>query len=107
MALLMPWAVASIVAGIFWRFIFDTNHGIINGVLIGLGLMDQPFNWLSSTEQAVGIALVAQSWKSVPLLTILLLAALTSDPTEAMIVACAIGETIAEKANSHGAPTSQ
>lgn len=80
MALLMPWAVASIVAGIFWRFIFDTNHGIINGVLIGLGLMDQPFNWLSSTEQAVGIALVAQSWKSVPLLTILLLAALKGIP---------------------------
>ncbi len=80
MALLMPWAVASIVAGIFWRFIFDTNHGIINGVLIGLGLMGEPFNWLSSTEQAVGIALVAQAWKSVPLLTILLLAALKGIP---------------------------
>ena len=39
MALLMPWAVASIVAGIFWRFIFDTHFGIVNGVLIGLGLM--------------------------------------------------------------------
>ena len=80
MALLMPWAVASIVAGIFWRFIFDTNHGIINGVLVGLGLMGEPFNWLSSTEQAVGIALVAQAWKSVPLLTILLLAALKGIP---------------------------
>ena len=80
MALLMPWAVASIVAGIFWRFIFDTNHGIVNGVLIGLGLMQEPFNWLQNTAQAVGIALVAQSWRSVPLLVVLLLAALKTIP---------------------------
>lgn len=80
MALLMPWAVASIVAGIFWRFIFDTNHGIVNGALIGLGLMQEPFNWLASTAQSVGIALVAQSWRSVPLLVVLLLAALKTIP---------------------------
>jgi ABC-type sugar transport system permease subunit len=80
MALLMPWAVASIVAGIFWRAIFDTNHGIVNGVLVGLGVMQEPFNWLASTAQAVGIALVAQSWRSVPLLAVLLLAALKTIP---------------------------
>ncbi len=80
MALLMPWAVASIVAGIFWRFIFDTNFGVVNGVLIGLGLMEEPFNWLASTAQAVAIALVAQSWRSVPLLAVLLLAALKTIP---------------------------
>jgi ABC-type sugar transport system permease subunit len=80
MALLMPWAVASIVAGIFWRFIFDTNHGIANGILVGLGVFDEPFNWLANTAQAVAIALVAQSWRSVPLLAVLLLAALKTIP---------------------------
>ena len=84
MALLMPWAVASIVAGIFWRSIFDTNFGIVNGVLVGLGLMDEPFNWLASTAQAVGIALVAQSWRSVPLLAVLLLAASEDHPAGAL-----------------------
>lgn len=80
MALLLPWAVASIVAGIFWRSIFDTNHGIVNGVLVGVGLMNEPFNWLASTAQTVAIALVAQSWRSVPLLAVLLLAALKTIP---------------------------
>jgi ABC-type sugar transport system permease subunit len=80
MALLMPWAVASVVAGIFWRFIFDTNFGIVNGVLIGLGLLEAPINWLQNTAQAVAIALVAQSWRSVPLLAVLLLAALKTIP---------------------------
>ena len=80
MALLMPWAVASVVAGIFWRSIFDTNHGIVNGVLIGAGLISEPINWLANSAQAVAIALVAQSWRSVPLLAVLLLAALKTIP---------------------------
>ena len=42
MAVMMPWAVASVVAGVFWRFIFDTHFGIINGILIGLGMIDKP-----------------------------------------------------------------
>jgi len=80
MALLMPWAISSIVAGIFWRFIFDTHFGIVNGVLIGLGILSEPINWLQTTLQAVSIAVVAQSWRSVPLITVLLLAALKTIP---------------------------
>lgn len=80
MGLLMPWAIASVVAGIFWRFIFDTQFGIANGILIGLGVFEEPFNWLQDTVQAISIALVAQSWRSVPLLAVLLLAALKTIP---------------------------
>ncbi len=80
MAVLMPWAIASVVAGIFWRFIFDTQFGIVNGILIGLGFIEEPINWLQNTTQAVAIALVAQAWRSVPLLAVLLLAALRTIP---------------------------
>ena len=45
MALLMPWAIAGIVAGIFWRFIFDTQFGVVNAYMVGLGVFDQPVNW--------------------------------------------------------------
>jgi multiple sugar transport system permease protein len=76
----MPWAIASVVAGVFWRFIFDTHFGIINGVLIGWGFITEPINWLQSTGQAVVIAIVAQAWRSVPLLAVLLLAALKTIP---------------------------
>jgi multiple sugar transport system permease protein len=60
LALLMPWAIASVVAGIFWRYIFDTHFGIVNGLLIGVGIFEQPFNFLKETFQAVAIAVVAQ-----------------------------------------------
>ena len=80
MSVLLPWAIASVVAGIFWRHIFDTRFGIANGILVGLGLVDKPVNWLQDTGQAVAIATVAQAWRSVPLLAVLLLAALKTIP---------------------------
>jgi multiple sugar transport system permease protein len=81
MAVLLPWAIASVVAGVFWRFIFDTHFGIINGILIGTGLLREPINWLQNTGQAIAIAIVAQAWRSVPLLAVLLLAALKTIPS--------------------------
>jgi multiple sugar transport system permease protein len=77
---LLPWAIASVVAGVFWRFIFDTHFGIVNGVLMWLGLIDTPINWLQDSAQAVAIAIVAQAWRSVPLLAVLILAALRTIP---------------------------
>jgi len=80
MAVLLPWAIASVVAGIFWRIIFDTHFGIVNGILVGFGIVDEPVNWLQNTGQAVFIAIFAQAWRGVPLLAVLLLAALKTIP---------------------------
>ena len=80
LAVLMPWAIASVVAGVFFQFIFDTHFGIVNGILITLGLIQEPINWLQDTTQAVIIAIVAQAWRSAPLLAILLVAALRTIP---------------------------
>jgi multiple sugar transport system permease protein len=80
MAVLLPWAIASVVAGVFWRFIFDTHFGIVNGILVGLGIIDTPINWLQDTAQSVAIATFAQAWRSVPLLAVLVLAALRTIP---------------------------
>lgn len=80
MAVLLPWAIASVVAGIFWRVIFDTHFGIVNGILVGIGFIQEPINWLQDTTQAVIIAITAQAWRGVPLLAVLLLAALKTIP---------------------------
>ena len=80
LAVLMPWAIASVVAGVFFQFIFDTHFGIVNGILITVGLIQEPINWLQDTTQAVIIAIIAQAWRSAPLLAILMLAALRTIP---------------------------
>jgi ABC-type sugar transport system permease subunit len=79
-AVLIPWAVAPVVTGFFWEFIFESRIGIINGIAMGTGLSAHPIPWLESTATAVGVAVLATAWRSVPLLAILLLAALRTIP---------------------------
>src|SRR2546422_4535026 len=49
MAVLLPWAIASVVAGIFLRIIFDTHFGMANGILFCFGRFLDPVNWLRDT----------------------------------------------------------
>ena len=78
--LLMPWAVAPVVTGLFWNFIFNGNFGLATGFALMLGLTDRPIAWLQDTGTAVLIAIVATAWRAVPLAAILLLAAVKTIP---------------------------
>lgn len=79
-AMLLPWAVAPIVTGLFWNFIFNGSFGLVTGVLMGLGIIDQPVAWLQDTRTAVGVAVIGTAWRWVPLMALLLLASLRGIP---------------------------
>ena len=53
----------------------------LDGILVGRGLIQEPINWLQDSTNAVLIAIVATAWRSVPLLTLLMLAALRTIPS--------------------------
>lgn len=78
--LLMPWAVAPIVTGLFWRFIFQPQFGIATGFMHLLGLSDGSIDWLGDPRRAMGVAVVATAWRSVPLLALLIGTALRTIP---------------------------
>ena len=44
-AVLVPWAIPTVVAALLWRFLFDSQAGIANVVLVGTGIIDQPLVW--------------------------------------------------------------
>ena len=79
-ALLLPWAIAPIVTGFFWRFIFHPSFGVATNIAHVLGLADGPIAWLQDSESAMAIAVIATAWRSVPLLSLILLAALKTIP---------------------------
>jgi multiple sugar transport system permease protein len=80
MCVLLPWAIAPVATGVFWRYLVDSHFGIVDGVLVGFGLISEPINWLQDTGQAIAIATIAQAWRSAPLLAVLLVAALKTIP---------------------------
>ena len=77
---ILPWAIAPIVTGFFWRFIFQPTYGIATDIAHGLGLAQGPVPWLQSPGPALTIAIFATAWRSVPLLALILLAALRAVP---------------------------
>ncbi|MDT4947367.1 MAG: trehalose/maltose transport system permease protein [Pseudonocardiales bacterium] len=79
-ALLLPWAIAPIVTGFFWRFMFQPSFGVIPSILRSLGIVHGPAAWLQDPHKAFGIAIFATAWRSAPLLALIILGAMKSIP---------------------------
>lgn len=77
-----PWAVPTIVNAALWKGIFNAQYGALNGVLTDLGLIDQYHAWLGDPFLALNMVILADAWKTTPLVAIFLLAGLTTIPKE-------------------------
>jgi ABC-type sugar transport system permease subunit len=75
-AVLLPWAIPTVVSALLWRFMFDSEAGIANAVLAGLGLMDGQFVWFIHSLAAWVPIILADVWKMTPFVALLLLAGL-------------------------------
>jgi ABC-type sugar transport system permease subunit len=79
-AMLLPWAVAPVVTGLYWKFIFQSQFGLATGLANIFGFADGPVLWLAEPVTAIVVAMFATAWRTVPLMAILLLAALKTIP---------------------------
>ena len=81
-AVLVPWAIPTVVAALLWRFLFDSQAGIANALLIRTGILDEPVVWLVRASTAWVPILLADVWKTTPFVALLLLAGLQGiDPS--------------------------
>jgi ABC-type sugar transport system permease subunit len=77
---LLPWAIAPVVTGSFWAFIFNSHFGIATGIAMALGLTQDPIPWLIDSNLAMLVAVLASAWRVMPLFALLLLASLKTIP---------------------------
>lgn len=78
--LLLSWAVPLSIVGITWRWMFNGQMGVINRVLMDLGLLETTFSWLTNSTTAMAIVIGADAWARIPFATVVLLAGLQSIP---------------------------
>jgi len=78
--LMLPWAIAPIVTGFFWRFMFQPSFGIVTNLLHAVGVAHGPILWLEDPHKAFVIAIAATAWRSAPLLALIILASLKAIP---------------------------
>jgi multiple sugar transport system permease protein len=74
--LLIPWISSFVVVGILFLWIYHPQLGVLNDILLRLGLIDRPIAWLASPQLAQVSLIAANTWKFFPLVMITLLAGL-------------------------------
>ena len=73
---LLPWAIPTVVAALLWRFMFDSQAGIANALLVAIGVLERPMVWFIEATTAWIPVILSDVWKTTPFVAILLLAGL-------------------------------
>jgi len=77
-----PWAISGFLIGILFRWMFNSEFGVVNDLLQKVGMIDEPVAWLADPDTAMFAVMVANVWYGVTFFTIMILAALQSVPEE-------------------------
>ncbi|WP_316979552.1 carbohydrate ABC transporter permease [Shumkonia mesophila] len=80
--LVTPWAVPFVVVAFLFRYMYAQKGGIINAMLTGLGIIDDPISWLNVASLAMPSVMVANIWAMAPFFFLLLSATLAGIPVE-------------------------
>ncbi|MFN3991966.1 MAG: carbohydrate ABC transporter permease [Tabrizicola flagellatus] len=81
-AILIPWAIPTIVSAKMWAWMLNDQFGIINDIMLNLGLISQKIAWTASTETAMYAVLMVDIWKTTPFMALLILAGLQMVPRD-------------------------
>lgn len=76
------WALPTIVNANMWRWILNSQYGPLNALLTQVGVIDSYKDWIGGPWQALLVVALADSWKTVGLVAILLFAGLQTIPEE-------------------------
>jgi multiple sugar transport system permease protein len=71
-----PWVVSGVVVGVIWVWMFDGTLGVINDMLMKVGLITRPIAWTVRPPTAFFVILLANTWRGAPFFATNLLAAL-------------------------------
>jgi putative chitobiose transport system permease protein len=78
----IPAISGSIAVGIIWRWVFDAQGGMLNGVLIWLGVLKEPVQWLATPALTIPIAMLLTIWMGMGYYMMIFLAGLQNIPEE-------------------------
>jgi trehalose/maltose transport system permease protein len=81
-AVLIPWAIPTVVSAKMWGWMLHDQFGFINDKLMWLGVISQPIAWTASSDWAMKSVIMVDVWKTTPFMALLILAALQMLPMQ-------------------------
>ena len=79
---ILPWALPPFVNGILWKFVFFSGYGFLNKLLLGIGFISQPIEFLGGRWSLLLVISIVVVWRSVPFMALVCLAGRQSIPGE-------------------------
>jgi multiple sugar transport system permease protein len=79
-AILIPYAVITVVSALAWQFAFDINTGFVNSWFTWLPGVAADTDWFGNWGTSILIICLAEIWKTTPFISLLLLAGLAQVP---------------------------
>ncbi|MGC8622151.1 MAG: carbohydrate ABC transporter permease [Caldisphaera sp.] len=80
--IVLPWATTDIVAALLWQWMYDSNYGVINDILMKMGIISSFIPWLGQPSTAMLAVVIANIWKGYPISAMFYLAGLQQIPNE-------------------------
>jgi len=78
----LPWALPPVVNAMVWGWIYHPHYGLLNGILLHLGIIDDVRVWLNDRGTATIMITIVHIWRMMPINAIIILAALQTIPKE-------------------------
>jgi trehalose/maltose transport system permease protein len=81
-AMLVPWAIPTVVAAQMWKWMFDDVFGVVNDAGVRLHILNHSVAWISQPSTALASVSAVDIWKTTPFVALLLLAGLQVIPRD-------------------------
>lgn len=81
-AVLIPWAIPTIVSAKMWSWMLNDQFGILNHVLMALGIISHPQAWTADPDLSMIAVVIVDVWKTTPFMALLILAGLQMLPSD-------------------------
>jgi multiple sugar transport system permease protein len=81
-ALIVPWAASLVMTATVWRYIYEGAYGMLNRVLLDLGIIHTPVEWYQDNSTNFWALIVVGIVVSIPFSTFVMLAGLQAIPAD-------------------------
>jgi trehalose/maltose transport system permease protein len=81
-AVLVPWAIPTVVSAQIWNWMLNDIYGVVNKLLLAAHLIGHPVAWTADPHTALGAIVAVDVWKTTPFMALLILAGLQLAPPE-------------------------
>jgi len=81
-AMLVPWAIPTVVSAQMWKWMYNDTYGVVNDLLQRVHLISHNVAWVADPSTSIAAIAAVDIWKTTPFVALLLLAGLQIIPTD-------------------------